>query len=242
MRPKKTREERISVKEQEIIWQLHEGLGHMSRTGISTSIRKGLWRNVPECITAAKVDAVMSEAGCAYCAMYKRRQSAIPQGLGTFTNVIAYRLSMDRKGPYKIGTIYGCKWVVIFICCASGLVMPVLARSGDGDAILEAISWVALYMLTHGHVVKEILTDKGSAEGSEEVVREAAQMGIRMQPMGSRGSERQSSREDYTLSRAELAVHAAGTEQPGYYGMGTGGPGGGSSYQQWYRRAGRKLW
>jgi hypothetical protein len=182
MRPRKQRSQRITLADQGLIWRLHEGLGHMSRTGVSQGVRLGLWKHVPDHITAAMVDDVMGEEACVFCAMHKGRQGPVPQGLGTFIKVIAYRLSMDRKGPYKIMTVYGCKWVIEFIDCATDLVMPVLARSGDGEAIIEAIAWVALYMLQHGHVVKEILTDKGSAEGSDEVVREAARMGIRIQP------------------------------------------------------------
>jgi hypothetical protein len=79
---------------------------------------------------------------------------------------------VDGRAHYKITTVYGCKWVIEFIGVLQTLVIPVLARSGDGEAIIEAIAWVALYMLQHGHVVKEILTNKGSAEGSDEVVRE----------------------------------------------------------------------
>ena len=181
-RPYARRGTRVTRGEQEAVMQLHTGSGHMSGTAMADCIRKGLWEGLPEWLTPELVTAVMTNIHCFWCALCKRRQPAVEQGLGVRITTIGHRLSIDYKGPFAIPTIHGHTGYFILADVATTWLMTKLVSSKDTKTVIRVITQARDYLFAHGHVLKEMQADAGKVETGEELAQGLATMGIAIGP------------------------------------------------------------
>ena len=158
---------RFSAEHVRIVRHLHcNGFHHMPYSTIADGLRDPVkYDGVPEWLTPALVEAVARKNPCLACRLARQR-NLHRSGSGVSPVEIGAFLSVDFEGPFTPTTAYGCNGYFLFVCLATGYLIVILTTSKD--ALSKATEKVVKFFQQHGHTVRNIRTDYGSYERSQE--------------------------------------------------------------------------
>lgn len=160
---------------------IHESLNHMPYSTMANNVRFGIWKNIPEWMTASFIDAVAAkDADCVPCAVTKWNRLPKAVGSGISQLVIGNSLSFDYV-QCKPTSYYGYNGMFIWECLATGLV-SIIGATDKSDSLVTATESVIQFYSQHGWKVKSARCDSGSVEASEKFSKICANLHIAILP------------------------------------------------------------
>ena len=149
-----------------ILW-LHKSTGHRGREALAQMVQS--MTNAGEGVTADTVRRVYDHIQCTACELAKRNKASTQKGSGIHNNNPGHTISIDYIGKITPTSARGHTGQFIAEDRATNYLHEHPTKSKDADNLIQFLTNVLAFYRHNKWEVREIRTDKGSVEISEQV-------------------------------------------------------------------------
>jgi hypothetical protein len=149
-----------------ILW-LHKSTGHRGREALAQMVET--MTNAGEGVTAETVRRVYDHIQCTACELAKRNKATRKEGSGIHNDTPGHTISIDYIGKITPTSARGHTGQFIAEDRATNYLHEQPTKSKDADHLIDFLTNVLTFYRHHKWEVKELRTDKGSVEISEQV-------------------------------------------------------------------------
>jgi hypothetical protein len=156
--------------------RFHENLEHIPFSTIADNIAAGTWSGLHSELTPALMRELAKRRDCVICGIARWNQEH-PKGSGDRTYPIGHTVALDYQGKVSPVSKNGETGEFVLTDLGSGFTKRYGERS-DKTTVEDALTEWCSFLLSLGHVVKEVRHDSGSVEVGARFTTAARKLGI----------------------------------------------------------------